>query len=212
MKTTFGFDVGNMGFIFGSKVTDMMAFAIYPYACGEWLRQVVSRDPIHAKQSPIFSWSLPNILGVNLLATRTKVLDTIIHPVAIDMIYQFWPRPGHIKPCKTMRKVGSVDNANGFVPEVQVRASCALSAIPGVPHWASTRAGKHRSRAGKPSENAAVRVVVKKIAQALRCKIKSSHDAVLLQSGQRSRRVAITSRPRYFRLLSRCRQALAGTQ
>jgi hypothetical protein len=104
------------------------------------------------------SW-LALVLGIDRTRSKTKVAESIIQAVAIDMVYVlFRPLAIRVKPCQSMREITFPINANDAVSMSYLagNATRRMTAMP--------------SDADCPSEQSGLAVIGEKLSKALGCR------------------------------------------
>ena len=185
MEPALSLNVGGVGLFSGVEHAEMQAGAVDANIGKPPQALVVPKSASKAGGFAV-SPSAENILPVHRYGYVSKVGDSVIGFIAIDVIYDIErPSPVHVDPCETMGLVRGPTNHYYAIP--------LLGYVPG------KRAGFRRPSSGfDPSENAGFWIVVKKFLQALCSKIGSSHDAPLMLIGQRPAMCISTGGPRHF--------------
>lgn len=119
-----------------------------------------------------FAAGSPAVLKINESGDITQVAKSVVCPVSVDVVDVIdGPLSSHVEPCESV--CITLATVNGYDPIANLvnRAGHAVyeSAAP----------------CEYPSEYASAGIVVKKLAQTLRSKIRSSHEAVPSLIGQR---------------------------
>jgi len=181
-------DVGGMGMLWAVKSSKADSFAVALDSGNPML--AISR---YAKQlcGAISSWAV-QILSIDDRRRVAQVAKPVVKRVSIDVVnVKFWMLARHVQPRKSagipMVPIDFYSMAlmTGMVKEI--RPSYLPRFELGRRLWIG------------PCKHARLGVVVKKVAQFLCAKIRSSHEALQLLIGQRPGRVTSTLGPRYFK-------------
>lgn len=144
-----------------------------------------TRPSYTEKAGSRFTNAFFEVLHVGCLWDIAQVFKTVIRFDAVDVVNaMFRPAPRDHQPNEAMCKIPLAVQPQGDIPLVMREPNLSPNST--------------LVELGSRSKNARRWVVMKYLAQMLRCKIGLSHDALQLLIGQRPRRVGSTSRPRYF--------------
>lgn len=125
--------------------------------------------------------SLFNVLSVNGWRNVTQILNFVVQAVAVNVVnIAIRPASVHIEPSKTMGRMSYAVNAHDPVIRPGFFQSPPILSLV------------------ETTKKPAFWVVMENLAQTLRGKIGSSHDALLLLIGQRPARVSARGGLRYF--------------
>jgi len=154
---------------------------------GRWKRSKVAANAVNydARLESSFDFSYAHkssfavrsnaelILLIERVCRFSQISDPVVLPNSIDVVYLInRPSASHVEPCEAMRKMFSTFNSYLQVAFGTWR-SCNVTDLNAICASSQTR------------KNASLRIVSEKFAQALRSKIDSSHDALLMLIGQR---------------------------
>lgn len=167
MQNALGSDVGGVRFVFAVEVSEGMPFPIDHDVCAE-----PSSSYRHAnKTGSVSGLCRSPVLSIDCLRNVSEICEGVVPHVSVDVVNcVLGPIACNVKPRKPICEIDTsmnLDDASVFV--------CAAGDV----------TNGDSSALDKPSEDAGFWIVVKKLAQMLRCKIGLSHKAVLSLIGQR---------------------------